>query len=469
MSKKKKDEVTNNTESQERVVTPIDNQPVEYKIDDKAIATEQLQNPAGVPSFGNDEDALVMMKGPRAAELGMSVEDGAVKYPEYQRNASQAISAIEPKLPAGATQQNPTGVPKAKVFKSVPKTLSDYLAEQRANLQKDKTDAVKMQKYYALTDALRTLGEMGGTAVGGAIGGDTAGGALNIGEYQQSRGYIDAFEKAKQANDRLRALDEQEFSLAYNKQQRDEERAYQAAEKKADRDYRQQENELERQWQMKFYDYKTQIEQAIAEKDWTRSAELKLQMAKDEQAHAMELQRLRNKGALDEKRLGLETSKWQADTYNMVPIAFDDGSGVEIAEKDYEGLKRRYIGRKIGDRTITKDNIDLILGQNPQLVRDYFDSIGRKVSFTNAKVAEEAKAETGQSTGVSTPSGKKVGQRYYYYNPMSDQTMIAPAQDFEGDEQTQKPAQKPSQKPATKPANTTEAEEDINDYIEQFL
>ena len=83
-----------------------------------------------------------------------------------------------------------------------------------------------MQKYYALTDALKALGQMGGTAIGGAIGGNMLDSASKVDEYKPSRGYLDAIEKSKKANDRLRALDEKEFNLAYNKNLREEERAY---------------------------------------------------------------------------------------------------------------------------------------------------------------------------------------------------------------------------------------------------
>jgi hypothetical protein len=85
---------------------------------------------------------------------------------------------------------------------------------------------------------MKALGQMGGAAIGGAIGGNALDSAPKVAEYKANRGYIDAFEKAKQANDRLRTLDEKEFNLNYAKQQRDEERAYREQIAEAERKFR---------------------------------------------------------------------------------------------------------------------------------------------------------------------------------------------------------------------------------------
>jgi hypothetical protein len=423
-----------NAEKQAKVVTPIDNQRIENKIDDKGIATAQLQKATGAPSLENRsieaEDELTAIKGPRAAELGMSVdENNAVKYPDYQRNAGYAIRDIKQKMPTGATQQKATGAPKVvRPAEPKPLTFSDYLAKQRENLKQDKTDAEKMQKYYALTDVFNALGKMGGAAVGGAIGGNMLDSAPAVGEYQQNRGYLDAFERAKQANDRLRALDEQEFTLAYNRQQQEEER-----------DYRHREQELDRQWQLKLYDYKTQIEQAIAEKDWARSAQLKLQMAKDEQAHAMALQRLRNSGALAEKQAGYDISKWQAETYNTTPIGFSDGTSIAVPDNYYQGLVNYFMNADWNGRRVTKDNVTEYIKHHPEEAMEFLSRFGIGGKAATATSSPKSPQET-SSTSAEQTGGKK----YYYYNPMADKTMPAPAQTFENQEQPQQQVQKTS-------------------------
>lgn len=389
-----------NAEKQAKVVTPIDNQRIENKIDDKGIATAQLKKPADITL-------------------------NAISNPTNTQSTAVAVDKIQQKMPTGATQQKATGVSEVV---TKPLTFSDYFAKQREKLKQDKTDAEKMQKYYALTDVFNALGKMGGAAVGGAIGGNMLDSAPAVGEYQQSRGYLDAFERAKQANDRLRALDEQEFTLAYNRQQQAEER-----------DYRHREQELDRQWQLKLYDYKTQIEQAIAEKDWARSAQLKLQMAKDEQAHAMALQRLRNSGALAEKQAGYDISKWQAETYNTTPIGFADGTSISVPDNYYQGLVNYFLNTEWGDkRRVTKDNVTEYIKQHPKETMEFLSRFG---IGGNAATVTSAPKST-QEVVESVPKG-------YYYNPVSDKVMISPTQTSQSAEQTQEPVVKANQKPAT--------------------
>lgn len=97
----------------------------------------------------------------------------------------------------------------------------EIMKERRKGLVQEKTDAEKMQRYHALTDVFNAFGKMGGSVVGGAIGGDALVGTSTK-EYKPNRGYLDAIEKAKTANDRIRALDDTAFQLQANKQLRDE-------------------------------------------------------------------------------------------------------------------------------------------------------------------------------------------------------------------------------------------------------
>ena len=145
-------------------------------------------------------------------------------------------------LPTGATaQKQATIINKGEKPYKEAVVLSPWeqmLADRRETLKQDKTDAAKMQKYYALSDALKAIGKMGGTAIGSTIGGGKAiDNASPVGEYKASRGYLDAFEKAKNANEKLRALDEYELKLDYAERQKADERAYNEKQKADERSY----------------------------------------------------------------------------------------------------------------------------------------------------------------------------------------------------------------------------------------
>lgn len=291
--------------------------------------------------------------------------------------------------------QNPTGI-KNPVIEATreavkPQTLSDMLTAQRQVAVKEKTDAAKMQKYYALTDAFNALGKMGATAIGGAIGGGMLDSAPVVEAYQPNRGYLTAFEDAKRASERIKAIDDKAFQLAYSKQERDEER-------KA----RQQEAQAERNWQMTLLDYKNQIDRANAAQDFERSAKLQKELNEMKNRHEITLQNLRNKGALDEKRLGMETSKWQADVYNTTPIRFNDGSSVKIPDNYYEAIKRSLMAMgQVGGKTIDKDNVDSFIVNNPKLVNEYLSAWGLNASEQSAPAARTVK-----KTPYSGPSSR---------------------------------------------------------------
>lgn len=251
-------------------------------------------------------------------------------------------------------------------------TIEGMFEELKKARQQDKTDAVKMQKYHALTDAFNALGKMGGAAIGGAIGGNALDSAPNVGEYQPSRGYVDAFEKAKAANERLRAIDDMEFKLAVDKQQKDADRAYNDKVRQEDRAYRSAEAQLEREWQQTFYKYKSDIEQAIADKNWERSAELQQKMAAKAQEHAIKLQNLQNSGNLAEAQVRQETARLQAE--KPIPVYFEDGTVMEIPKTELEAiktfLKASFKDKAIGGITVTDATIDEVISKNPQLIKE---------------------------------------------------------------------------------------------------
>ena len=265
-------------------------------------------------------------------------------------------------------------------------TFSDMLAPYREKAKQDKTDAVKMQKYYALTDALGAIGKMGGAAIGGAIGGNALDSAPNVGEYKRSAGYLDAFEKAKQANDRLRDLDDYEFKLNLSKKQRDEERAYNENVANAEREYRKEmillENELRK-----------------AEKAEDRAAEeaLKLKILELTQNHEEKLKKMsmeivekqmRGKPASDDESTGIAT-------------IFDDDRVAYLDKSDIAALMKRYINREYNGKLINEENFDAFISQNPQLVEKYLKTIGKDVKFMslpNEAPAEDSAPETTKST-----------------------------------------------------------------------
>lgn len=285
---------------------------------------------------------------------------------EKQKRESADLKSL---MPTGVTAQSPagalptpTGYVNQKTEKKVSSPFSDMLAEQRKSVTKDKTDAVKMQKYYALTDALGAIGKMGGAAVGGAIGGGMIDSAPAVAGYQPSRGYLTAFEEAKRANEKLRALDEKGFQLAL----RDEERSY-----------KQQQEKLNREWQKQMVDYKNAIDRANADKDFERSRKLKEDFAALEHKHDMELQRLKNQHRASEQAGSRANMQYQYDLYNKpVQIAFDDGTGIQISKNEYEGLYSFLLGKTIGGKTVSKDNFSIVLRENPNIVNDYLKLFG---------------------------------------------------------------------------------------------
>lgn len=306
-----------------------------------------------------------------------------------------------------AIQQNPVTGIKVPTVKAP--TLSDMLAGLRKNVEKEKTDAVKMQKYYALTDAFNALGKMGGTAIGGAIGGNALDSAPIVEGYQPSKGYITAFEEAKKANEKLRDFDNMQYQLAV----RDEERSYAQQQKKIDREY-----------QKELVDYKNQIERANADKDFERSRKLKEDMAKMEQdfkeryleltnKYEQENLKLKNQYRQSEQAGSRANVQFQHDLYNTVPIAFDDGTGTKVSKSEYESLERFFKGKTIGGVTISDENIDSFIRKNPKMVNDFLTAIGSTSSIgskqgdvgTNKRIGSNSEANPTYNTEYAIPMG----------------------------------------------------------------
>lgn len=301
-----------------------------------------------------------------------------------------------------ATVANPTGI-KTSDISYKPKTLADYISESIQSAKDEKTEALKMQKYYALTDALKTLGQLGGAAVGGAIGGNFLDSAPNVGEHKESKGYLDALERIKKANDRLRAAEEKEYNLAV----RDE-----------DRSYRQQEAKLNREWQMTMAEYNRKIAQENAKQNFEASAQLQRELLEKKQAHELKLKELNEKLQLALKQAGKDTVIEQYKLYHPdVPITFNDGTAIDVSETDYKGLSDFYMGKTIGGVKINKDNFHVFLRENPKLVNDYLAVRGRGPKIDNANKAEikttSTAAEQTKNTKVPEVEGYS-GSPYWY-------------------------------------------------------
>lgn len=277
--------------------------------------------------------------------------------PEWKANELTNVNPIQPQQAVKAT-------PEVSPIQPRQITIADMLEGQRRKITQDKTDAAKMQKYYALSDALKALGQMGGAAIGGAIGGNALDSAPKVAEYNESRGYLDAFEKAKQANDRLRALDEKEFNLNYSKQLRDEDRKYKEQIAEKERQFRAEQAELERKWKTANAAERAKIEAAIL-----ASKQAHEKWLKDRSVEMVKLQ-MRGKGGsgADATRTGS-------------PVIFDDDSVLYMDKEDINALKNRYINRKVGDLVIDEENFNEFIAQNPQIVSNYLKRIGKDAQF----------------------------------------------------------------------------------------
>lgn len=304
-------------------------------------------------------------------------------------NELVGTAKLEAKLPQGAQQLNPNNTLDIKPRQI---TISDMLEGQRRKAMQDKTDAAKMQRYYALADAMKALGQMGGAAVGGAIGGNALDSAPAVEKYKESRGYLDAFERAKQANDRLRALDEKEFTLSYNKQLRDEDRKYKEEIADKERQFRAEQAELERKWKTANAAERAKIEQAIlvskqAHEKWLKD-------------RSVEMVKLQMKGKGSPK----DESAITGD-----PIIFDDDSVLYLDKKDLNALKNRFINRKVGDVLVTEENFNEFLGSQRPFVENYLKKIGKDAQFLTLQ--EEPVVEEQQEEVVEIAPKKSFWQK----------------------------------------------------------
>lgn len=279
----------------------------------------------------------------------------------------QSVNA--PQMPTGATIQNPNNSLATPDTTPKPKTIADYIEDHRESLVKEQTDAQKMQQYYALTDALNSLGNMGATAVGGAIGGNMLDSAPNVGEYKPNKGYLDAFERAKQAKEKIRAMDDRYYQLAL----RDDERSYQ-----------QQVNAENRRWQKELADYNHKIKRAEQKEDWAEKERLQKELLKLENEYKaniaelthqynMELQDSKNQGALEEAKVRQETAIINSNpTDKNERRMLKDGSTIAIPKGYYQAMTQYFINKSNG--AVDNDNVEEYIYNNPDAVREFLSS-----------------------------------------------------------------------------------------------
>ena len=337
----------------EPITTQIDIEPLNTEIDVKSTIAKP-QDIAASSLRLQDAPEIVPAKAFVQNAKGVQTLE-----PAADNNLSH-VSTIQPQK---AVSVNPTESPiQPKVV-----TFSDMLEGQRKKITQDKTDAAKMQRYYALTDALKALGQMGGAAIGGAIGGNVLDSAPKVAEYKESRGYLDAIENAKRANDRLRALDEKEFQLAYNKQQKAEERAYQERIRREKRAYQEKMTKLEREWR-----------EALADKNAKRQAEIKKEILTIQNAHEKEM-----------KQYSLEIARIQngGRRGKEVPFRFTNGIGISIPKEYYDDMLDSVVGMEWNGETVDKETAQSYLRNHPEYADDYLRSFG--LGFMDRKPVEQ--------------------------------------------------------------------------------
>lgn len=293
---------------------------------------------------------------------------------------TSGVQSVTPQTTGVTAPEMPNPVKEEAAKKNSPSTFQDLLAAQRQEALKEKTDAAKMQQYYALADVFNSIGKLGGSAVGGAIGGNAGESAPAVDPYKESRGYIAAFEKAKQANDRLKAIDDKEFNLAVKQ----EEREYNKRLREADNDFKMKLTQLDQQWQKDFYDYKSKIEQAAAQ------GNLKLKAQLEAEAQAANQEYWKERAAISQgyqvvlKNMSADMVRTQmgldADGKKIVktkPFTFNNNTKADIPENLYSEMLNYFAGKgKIGEELVDNENVESVLRNHPELVNGFLRTHG---------------------------------------------------------------------------------------------
>lgn len=299
-------------------------------------------------------------------------------------------------------------------------TISDWLSEQRKAAQEAKTSAANMKKYYALSDAFKALGKMGGAVVGGALQGNNLwGNAPTVAEQQPSRGYIQAFENAKDASKRIQSLDDMAFQLAVKEDERkhnakmiQEERDYKDKVSAAEQEYNTEMLNAKNNWDKDFFLYKTQIEQANAQGNMKLANELKMQLQKAQEEHELKVLDIRNAFQTAMKNANLAIVDKQTSPKADTPLAFNDGTSALIPSSIYNKMAEHFEGSDWNGGKVTKYNVLKFIEENPKIANDYLNRFGYGVQqpATTTVPTTTVPAATGQTAGQDGKFG-------YTYNP----------------------------------------------------
>lgn len=304
----------------------------------------------------NEERIKPLEKIDSSKVLSKSTQNGTMQAPE---NKPQDLKKIDEKI---------------ETYKQMP-VLSPWekmMAERRNSYVKEKTDAEKMQRYHALTDVFNAFGKMGGSVVGGAIGGDALVGT-SAKEYQPNRGYLDAIEKAKTANDRIRALDDTAYQLQANKQLRDEQWAREDKKIAEQREYEAKVRQIDMDFKTRLTLLQQQLEEAMKDKDFARKAQLEKEMLALRNQYSMDQIALKSvigsgSSKNSNKKITVNGKDYTIDTkngvsvseiYNMLPESVRITNGVP----NY-GKAIYWDGEIIGRNNPTIDEMIVAIGQN---------------------------------------------------------------------------------------------------------
>lgn len=357
--------IKGNAEMQQPTVEPqVSTEPVEQQIPSTTTIQEQMAE-----KVRNSANAPATINAGTPTLPTLNSDRGVIP-------TIQTGGPLETTSPTAQKLERPETTAQTPAAPSFADMLSTRLAEMKEEAKQEKTDAVKMQKYHALANVLNSIGKLGGAAVGGAIGGNMADSAPNTGEYKRSQGYIDAFEKAKKASDRLRDLDNQEYNLLA----RNEEREYNKFVRDAENEYKAQMMQLQREWDKEFFTYKTAIEQANAQQNMELRAKLEAEFAEKQQQfkeQTMLLQHNLEKKIKDYEYNIYEKKGEDKKSKETTPFTLNNRTKVDIPDKIYNEMVSFFVHQgNVGGVEVDEDNVLRELRKNPKLVNEFLALYG---------------------------------------------------------------------------------------------
>lgn len=357
--------IKGNAEMQQPTVEPqVSTDPVEQQIPSTPTIQEQMAE-----KVRNSANAPATINAGTPTLPTLNSDRGVIP-------TIQTGGPLETTSPTAQKLERPDSTVQTPAAPSFADMLSARLAEMKEEAKHEKTDAVKMQKYHALANVLNSIGKLGGAAVGGAIGGNMADSAPNTGEYKRSQGYIDAFEKAKKASDRLRDLENQEYNLLA----RNEEREYNKFVRDAENEYKAQMMELQREWDKEFFTYKSAIEQANAQQNMELRAKLEAEFAEKQQQlkeQTMLLQHNLEKKIKDYEYNIYKEKGEDKKNQKTTPLTFTNKTKVDIPDNIYNELVRFYVDQgNVNGVEVDEENVVRELRKNPNLVNEFLSLYG---------------------------------------------------------------------------------------------